>query len=317
MKMKNTLATTFALAAALCAGPARAADELVPVDEAKALAAKPGVRFVFADSEKDFEKGHIPGSAVAYAHDLHLLDDVKACQGLPMCEPRAAKFIGELGIDAGTEVVVYDLGAGANASGTWFFLRLYGVKNVRILDGGLATWKAHGGPAETGGPAKVAAKSFTPAVQRDMVATVDEVKKATGDSAHYLILDARHNLDEFTGKTLLPALTSPGKDVTVKRGGAIPTAVFSPWSKYAGNKNGEADKPTLKDAAELKKQLVKLEKNGYAPGKTVISYCHVGLGRGSFQYLALRKAGHEKVKVYLGSWDEWGNDASLPLAAQP
>ncbi|HZY05464.1 MAG TPA: rhodanese-like domain-containing protein, partial [Anaeromyxobacteraceae bacterium] len=66
-----------------------------------------------------------------------------------------------------------------------------------------------------------------------------------------------------------------------------------------------------------KKQVQKLEKNGYAPGKTVISYCHVGLGRGSFQYLALRRAGVQNVKVYVGSWDEWGNDASLPLASQP
>ena len=103
----------------------------------------------------------------------------------------------------------------------------------------------------------------------------------------------------------------------MKRGGAIPGAVFSPWSKYAGNKDGQADKPTLKDQADLAKQLEKLKKNGYDPAKTVISYCHVGLGRGSFQYLALQKAGHENVKVYVGSWDEWGNDPSLPLAAQP
>ena len=65
------------------------------------------------------------------------------------------------------------------------------------------------------------------------------------------------------------------------------------------------------------KQLEKLKKNGYDPKKTVISYCHVGLGRGSFQYLALRQAGVKNVKVYVGSWDEWGNDPSLPLAAQP
>jgi thiosulfate/3-mercaptopyruvate sulfurtransferase len=317
MNRKIPLAA-LALAAAISAPAARAADDFVSVDEAKAMAQKPGVRFVFADSDKDFEKGHIPGSALAYAHDLHYLDDVKACQGLPMCEPRAAKLIGEgLGIDAGTEVVVYDLGAGANASGTWFFLKLYGVKSARILDGGLATWKAHGGAVEAGAPRPPAAKAFAPSVQRDMVASVDEVKKATADTAHYLVLDARHTLDEFTGKTLLGALSGPGKEETVRRGGAIPNAVFSPWSKYAGNKSGEADKPTLKDAAELKKQLDRLKHNGYDPAKTVISYCHVGLGRGSFQYLALKKAGHKNVKVYVGSWDEWGNDASLPLAAQP
>jgi thiosulfate/3-mercaptopyruvate sulfurtransferase len=314
----KTLAIPLAMALAAAASPALAAGEFVTADQAKALVGKPSVRFVYADSEKEFEKGHIPGSVEAYAHDLHYLDDVKACKGLPLGEPRAAKYIGEtLGIGADTEVVVYDAGAGANASGTWFFLKLYGVKNARILDGGLATWKAHGGAVEPGAPAKVAAKAFTPAVQWSMIATVDEVKKATGDAAHYVLLDARHNLDEYTGKTLSPALASPGKEVTVKRGGAIPTAVFSPWSKYAGNKDGQADKPTLKDPAELAKQIEKLKKNGYDPSKTVISYCQVGLGRGSFQYLAFKAAGHDNVKVYIGSWNEWGNDPSLPLAAQP
>jgi thiosulfate/3-mercaptopyruvate sulfurtransferase len=313
---KVVLALAATLAAA--ASPALAAGELVTADEAKAIVGKPTVRFVFADSEQDFAKGHIPGSVVAYAHDLHLLDDVKACKGLPMCEPRAAKVIGEtLGIGADTEVVVYDTGAGANASGTWFFLRLYGVKKVQILDGGVATWKAHGGPIETGSPATVAAKPFVPSVQWSMIADVDEVKRAIAEPAKYVILDSRHNLDEYTGKSLLGALAAPGREENVKRGGAIPTAIFSPWTKYAGNKDGQPDKPTLKGKAELQKQIEKLEKNGYAPGKTVISYCHVGLGRGSFQYLAFRSAGHENVKVYVGSWDEWGNDATLPLAAQP
>jgi len=315
---KLAAAVAVALATLLSAAPASAADEFITADAAKALVGKPNVRFVYADSEKEFEKGHIPGSVVAYAHDLHYLDDVRACKGLPMCEATAAKFIGAtLGIDAATDVVVYDAGPGANASGAWFFLKLYGARNVRILDGGLATWKAHGGAVEPGAPAKVGARTFTPAVQWKMIATIDEVKKATADSSHYLLLDSRHNLDEFTGKTLSSALASPGKEITVKRGGAIPTAVFSPWSKYAGNKDGQPDKPTLKDQADLQKQLEKLKKNGYDPSKTVISYCAVGLGRGSFQYLALQKAGHENVKVYVGSWDEWGNDPSLPLAAQP
>ncbi len=314
----KTLRFALALAGVLCAGAARATGDFISVDEAKSLAGNPNVRFVFSDVEKDFVKGHIPGSVSAYSHDLHQLDDIRACKGLPMCEPRAAKLIGEtLGIDAGTEVVVYDSGPGVNASGNWFFLELYGVKKVRILDGGLVTWKAHGGAVETGAPARPVPRTFTPGVQWEMIASVEEVRRAIADPAHYLLLDARHTLDEYTGKTLLTALAGPGKEETVSRGGAIPTAVFSPFTKYAGNKSGEPDKPILKDAAELRKQLEKLKRNGYDPSKTVVSYCHVGLGRGSFQYLALRKAGHTKVKVYVGSWDEWGNDASLPLAAQP
>ncbi len=301
----------------LVAGSAAADELFVTADEAKALAGKPDVRFVFADADKAFEKEHIPGSVVAYAHDLHLLDDVKKCKGLPMCEATAAKVIGAMGIGAGTKVVVYDAGPGANASGTWFFLALYGHKDVKILDGGLAAWKAAGGAVEAGHGAKPAAASFAPAVQWQMLASREEVEKATKDPAAFLLLDARHNLDEYTGKTLQSALTAFGKEVTVARGGFIPGAVFSPWTKYAGNKSGEPGKPTLKDAADLKKQLKKLEKNGYAATKTVISYCHVGLGRGTFQYLALRRAGHDKAKVYVGSWDEWGNDPALPLGTQP
>lgn len=303
----------LALSALLGSAPALADDVFLSVEEAKPLAGKDGVRFVFADAEKDFEKGHIAGSSVAFAHDLNLLDDVKKCKGLPMCEASAYDLIGKLGIDDKTQVVVYDSGIGVNASGTWFFLKLYGHPNVKILDGGLATWKSKGGAVETGAP-KVAAKTFKGAVQGSMIATREEVLAATKDPARYLIVDARHNLDEFTGKTLQSSLSAPGKELTVARGGSIPGAVFSPWTRYAGNKNGEADKPTLKPEKELQKQLEKLKKNGYDPAKTVISYCHVGLGRGSFQYLALQRAGHKNTKVYVGSWAEWGNDPALPIA---
>lgn len=300
--------------AVLVAAPAWADEVFISVAEAQTLAAqKDGVRFVFADGPKEFADAHIPGSVEAYAHDLQLLDDVRACKGLPMCEPRAAELIGKLGIDANTRVVVYDNGMGPNASGAWFFLKLYGHPDVRILDGGLATWKAKGLPTEKGHPAVAAKPPFKTSVQWDLIATREDVQKAIADPAHYLLLDARHNLDEYTGKQLLTGLSAPGKESTVARGGFIPTAVFSPWTKYAGNKKGEPDKPTLKDADDLQKQLQKLKKSGYAPEKTVISYCHVGLGRGSFQYLALQKAGHAKTKVYVGSWSEWGNTPSLPL----
>jgi thiosulfate/3-mercaptopyruvate sulfurtransferase len=306
--------TLVALAAALLAAPALADDVFLTFDEAQPLVGKEGVRFVFADAEKDFEKGHIAGSADAFAHDLQLLDDVKKCKGLPMCEPAAFDFIGKLGIDEKTQVVVYDSGIGVNASGTWFFLKLYGHPNVKILDGGLATWKSKGGAVESGAGGKIAAKPFKGSVQAGMIATREEVLAATKDQAKYLIVDARHNLDEFTGKTLQSSLSAPGKEFTVARGGSIPGAVFSPWTKYAGNKSGEADKPTLKPEKDLQKQLEKLKKNGYDPAKTVISYCHVGLGRGSFQYLALQRAGHKNTKVYVGSWAEWGNDPGLPVA---
>ena len=111
--------TLSLLSLALCAATASAHPVFVTVDEAKALKDKPDTVFVFTDADKEYDKGHIPGSALAFAHDLHFLDDVKACKGLPMCEARAAEFIGKtLGISDATPVVVYDNGTGVNASGT-------------------------------------------------------------------------------------------------------------------------------------------------------------------------------------------------------
>lgn len=314
--LKWIVAATLVATPLMGAGNAQAALEnvFVSAEEAQKLVGKGNVRFVFADAEKDFEKAHIPGSVDSFAHDLYYLDDVRKNQGLPMAQQTAFKYIGsELGVDPGTEVIVYDSGMGANASGIWFFLNLYGHSRVRIMEGGMATWQARGFAVEKGQGQHPAAKKYTGVVHREMIASREEVEKATKDPARYLILDARHNLDEYTGKTLQGALSSPGKEASVTRGGFIPTAVFSPWSKYAGNKGAEADKPILKDAESLSKQLSKLKKNGYDPKKTVISYCHVGLGRGSFQYLALQKAGHSNTKLYVGGWHEWGNTPSLPV----
>ncbi|MBL8919591.1 MAG: sulfurtransferase [Myxococcaceae bacterium] len=307
---------TLLLAVALSTS-ALAQDVFISADDALKLAGKDGVRFVAADSEKDFEKGHLPGAVEAFAHDLQLLDDVRKCKGLPMCEATAFDFIGKtLGIDANTQVIAYDAGMGVNASGVWFFLSLYGHKNVRILDGGLAGWKAKGGAVEEGKGKPPAAKAFKGEVQWGMIATRADVEAMVKEPGKGLILDSRHKLEEYTGKELQGGLTAPGKEITVARGGSIPGAVFSPWTKYAGNKDAEAGKPTLKDAKDVQKQLEKLKKNGYDAGKPVITYCHVGLGRGSFQYLALLKAGHTNTKLYVGGWSEWGNTPELPLATQ-
>ena len=280
----------------------------ISVDEAAKLQGKSGVQFVSADGHDAYAKGHIPGSSNATPHDLHYLDDVKKCGGLPICQPEANKIIGNLGVDASTQVIVYDDGRGANASGVWFFLTLYGHNNVKIIDEGFATWKKKGLPVAKG-HTNVAAKKFSGTVKKEMIATIDEVEKATKDSSNYMILDSRHQFDEYIGKKLGSAYKTKGVDVTVPRGGFIPTATFSPWTKYAGNKSGKAGKKTLKGAKKIQKQLKKLKKNGYSENKTVVTYCHLGLGRGTFQYLALKEAGHDKVKVYVGSWNEWGHSS--------
>ncbi len=285
---------------------------IISVDDAHNLLGKPKVRFVDGDSPKRFKEKHISGAVNAYAHDLHYLSDIRKC-GLPMCPDRAAKFIGEeLGISNDTHVITYDDGKGPNASGVWFFLYLYGVDNVQMMDGGLTTWEKKEYPVETGEGKKPAPAKFTPKIRKDMIATKEEVLKAIKDKEHYFILDTRR-FHEYTGRELLDALEEPGKHITVKRGGHIPGAVFAEWKKFAGNPKGKPNKHLFKDVKKLKKVYRKLKKKGLTPDKTVITYCHVGLGRGSFVFAALKLLGHKNVKLYVGSWDEWGNDPNTPI----
>jgi len=318
--MKKQVLTFAVLGSMALTGLAKAENFLIWVDDAKKVYDSKGALFVSGDSDKKFKAGHIPGSAHAFAHDLHYLAVIRKCDGLPMCPDRAAKFIGSLGIDNNTKVIAYDDGRGPNASGVWFYLKLYGVKDVKMLDGGFVTWKHKGYPVETGEGKKPAAKTFKVNVQKDMIATKEEVLKAVedikknGKKSKYFILDARR-FAEYTGKTLLEALEAPGKHEKVKRGGHIPGAVFFEWKKVAGNPKGKPGKHLFKPVKKLKKIFFKkLKKKGFDPKTdTLITYCHVGLGRGSFIYAAAKLAGVPKAKVYVGSWDEWGNDPNLPI----
>ncbi len=261
--------------------PPPVSDFVISAKDAVALHGKDNVVFVYAGAKAAYDKGHIPGSVHAFAHDMQYLDDVQKCEGLPMCPDNAAKFIGGLGIGNDTQVIAYEDGKGVNESGVWFFLTLYGAKNVKMMEGGTAGWEAAGGKLDTTAVAPKAA-TFTPAVNKDMVATRAEVEAATkGGGA--LLLDARHTLPEFTGTDLKDGMKNATEHVTVKRGGHIPGAIFSPWTKYAGNKGGGAEGEMFRPTDKLRKQLAKLGKKGYAADKTMVTYCHVGLGRSTFQ----------------------------------
>ncbi|MCO4763577.1 MAG: sulfurtransferase [Myxococcales bacterium] len=295
------------------AGPP-ASDFVISAEDAKALHGKDGVVFVFAGSGKNFAAGHIAGSVHAFAHDMQYLDDVQKCDGLPMCADNAASYIGGLGIDNKTQVIAYDDGKGVNESGVWFFLQVFGHTNVKILTGGMPDWKAKGFPVETGAAKAPAAKTFNVKVNKTMIATRADAQAAT-KSDDAMLLDARHTLPEYAGQDLKESMKNAADHVTVKRGGHLPTALFSPWTKYAGNKGGVAGKPVFRSAKKLRKQLKKLVKKGYSKDKTLITYCHVGLGRSTFQYLGLRLAGHDKAKVYVGSWADWGS-TDLPIETE-
>jgi len=314
-KLLALLGASLLISSALFAATS---DILISAKEAKKYldnpSKYPNVVFVSGDSEDSFPTGHIPGSVVMGAHHLHHSDITgnMHCAPLYQCIEDAEHHIGEKGIDNNTLVIAYDDFRGPNATGVYHFFKVYGHKNVKILNGGRAAMEAAGVTMEKGPENKRKATHYhinPKHVDYDIVADKYEVLKASNDitetvekkgdkrKSKYVIIDARA-MNEIIGDRKLD---------NVARGGHIPGASFIEWKQVTDFKN-KLSFPN--DLSEVKK---KLEKLGITKDKTVYAYCHVGTGRGSYFYAVLKLLGYKNVKVYTGSWDEWGNDQNLPI----
>lgn len=254
-------------------------------------------RFAFDhDAREDYQAGHIPGALhLDWSKDLTDLEHEVAGMIAP---PEKVKATMEgLGIGDDTLIIGYDHEGGHFASRLWLVLARYGHGDqVRILDGGWTAWEQEGRPTSTEAataPAGDYAFTIDPGAARpDLVADADEVLAAS-QSGSAVVLDVRR-LSEFTGE-----------EVRAARGGRVPTAVYSFWQDYLLWDNDRRYKPT----GELENLA---REAGIEPGTPVITYCQGGV-RAAHTAIALIMAGHENVKVYDGSWAEWGNREDLPI----
>lgn len=266
-------------------------DLLIETEDVARLLAAPNVRIIHAVDESSYARAHIPGSVNLYYLTFANLEERKK-RGYPTSPQEAEKVFGEAGIDANTQVVVYDGGEGPFASGVWFALEFFGHKNVKVLNGGFRKWIKEGRPVTQVVP-KVEKKKFLAKPNPEMVVSLDWMKKNM-KSRELLVLDAR-SYKEFIGETLV---------LGAARGGHIPNAIHFEWTKVSGKVE------TFKPADQLRKAL---EQRGITRDKEIVTYCQTGMARATDLVLAFKLLGYDKVRLYTGSWEEWSSDPRLPI----
>ncbi len=245
----------------------------------------PKVRVVDMGSFNGYLRAHIPGALHPGPEQANYLKDSKdPLHVMPPAEFSA--LMRSWGIGDETTVVAYDADGGHNAARIWWVLRYYGSNNGRLLNGGWNNWMAESRPVSMDIPA-YPPRAFTGRPQEGIIATVEDMKRlaGTGDAT---LVDVRAR-EEYEGTE------ARGN----RRTGRIPGAVHMEWREAV-----QKDSPKrFRSAGELTKTL---ESKGISKGKPVVTYCQAGV-RAAHGAFTLHLMGYDHVRVYDGSFAEWGN----------
>ena len=271
-------------------------ETLVDTDWVKANMGKPGIKLVEIDVDtKAYEAGHIPG-AVGFNWQTQLQDQLRRDI---ISRDAFEKLVGGAGISPNDIVILYgDNNNWFAAYGFWLF-KMYGHKDVRLMNGGRVKWLNESDKPMTTEVPKVTPVAYRitePHLElRALLPQVFEALKGTWN-----LVDVR-SADEFSGKVIAP----PGLSETAQRGGHIPGAKSIPWST-AVNPDG-----TFKAPDEL--ENIYLKQKGVDPSRDTIAYCRIGERSSHTWFVLTYLLGLKNVKNYDGSWTEYGNVVAAPI----
>ena len=269
-------------------------DVLVTTDWAESNLDAPDTVFVEVDEDTSaYDKGHIAG-AVRLDWRKDLQDPVK--RDFVDAE-QFSKLLSERGISNDDTVILYGGNNNWFAAYAYWYFKLYGHENVKLLDGGRKKWELDGRPLSTDTVEREPTSYTAKEPDNSIRAFRDEVLAAIGDKN---LVDVR-SPDEFSGKILAPAHLPQEQS---QRAGHIPGAINVPWSK-AANEDG-----TFKSDEDLTKLYGEA---GLDESKDTIAYCRIG-ERSSHTWFVLRELlGRGNVKNYDGSWTEYGSLVGVPI----
>lgn len=294
--MKKISALIFGLA---LSATAFAAQPLLTPAELAAKLQQTNVRVIDIRDAKSYAANHIPGAVNApYAQWRGPASNPGELPALP----KLTALVQSLGLTPSTHAVVVSSGADATDFGAsarvYWTLKVLGLKELSLLNGGVAAWSAAQLP-QNADAVKVAASNFQPQLDNAQIATKEEVVKRinAGDS---LLIDARPAAF-FNGETRAP---------TAKVAGTLPTAVNFQHDKWFAAGSSTFVSP------EQAKQIA--ASSPIDPSKETVSFCNTGHWAATNWFAMSEVLGQKNVKLYAGSMTEWSQDPNgLPMANVP
>jgi thiosulfate/3-mercaptopyruvate sulfurtransferase len=269
-------------------------DVLVDADWVEAHRDDPGIVLVEVDEDTSaYDKGHIRG-AVKIDWKKDLQDPVRRD-----FVDRAGfeALLSERGISNDDTVVLYGGNNNWFAAYAYWYFKLYGHHNVKLLDGGRKKWELDSRELVTDVPQRAATHYTAQDQDTSIRAFRDEVVAAIGALN---LIDVR-SPDEFAGRLLAPAHLPQEQ---AQRGGHVPTARNVPWSK-AAEEDG-----TFKSDDALRTLY---SEAGVDFGTDTIAYCRIGERSAHTWFVFHELLGQPNVKNYDGSWTEYGSLVGVPI----
>jgi thiosulfate/3-mercaptopyruvate sulfurtransferase len=270
-------------------------DVLVDAEWVEAHNGDPGVVLVEVDEDTSaYDKGHI-ANAVRIDWKKDLQDPVRRDF---VDRHGFEELLSARGISNDDLVILYGGNNNWFAAYAYWYFRLYGHANVKLLDGGRKKWELDSRDLVTEVPERVKTSYKAQEQDTSLRAFRDEVVAAIGQRN---LVDVR-SPDEFSGKLLAPAHLPQEQ---AQRAGHIPTAKNVPWSKAAN------DDGTFKADDDLRKLYA--DEAGLDFGKDTIAYCRIGERSAHTWFVLHELLGQRRVKNYDGSWTEYGSLVGVPI----
>jgi thiosulfate/3-mercaptopyruvate sulfurtransferase len=260
---------------------------------------EPGTRIVEVDEDTEaYHRGHVP-NAVAVNWTTDLQDPLRR----DFVTPEAfATLQDRLGITNTTTVLLYGGNNNWFAAYAYWYYKVYGHANIRLVDGGRKAWELEGRKLVTDAPTIFSTQGYRPAGPNLAIrAFRDQVLADYVGRPDRALVDVR-SPEEYRGEKLAPDHLP---NEAAQRPGHIPGAANVPWAKAV-----DADTGRFLPLEQLRTLYAQ---HGVSGDRAIVAYCRIGERSAHTWFVLHELLGYPDVRNYDGSWTEWGSLVGVPI----